>query len=275
MTKGRRVAKPVRQRLILAEARTAASVRVAPLAARLGVSTETIRRDLRELHDGGAIERIYGGATAASSQGRPDAESSRHAEEWRRLAVAAVQGLQDGHVVMLGGGAVAQEVARHLVTLSIDLCVITNSTKIAAAASADPRIETLLCPGRYISPAADVIGEDTIFYLQQFNADLAIVEPLALSADGPFEENSMTAAVKRVMLQRAERRILVAGTQAWPRSAARGICPLDLIDEVIVSRRPAHELSKAFARAGVRVSTARPLRQPDRSPQGKPASASW
>ena len=54
--------KSVRQSRILTELNQAPSLRVAELARRLDVSTETIRRDLEKLEKEGFAKKTYGGA---------------------------------------------------------------------------------------------------------------------------------------------------------------------------------------------------------------------
>ena len=57
-----RPSKSDRQARIVAELRATPSLRVNELAELLGVSTETVRRDLAELDERGLINRTYGGA---------------------------------------------------------------------------------------------------------------------------------------------------------------------------------------------------------------------
>jgi DNA-binding IclR family transcriptional regulator len=52
---------------IMAVLRVGSSLRVADLAARFGVSTETVRRDLDELSRQGLVDRTFGGAAPAIS----------------------------------------------------------------------------------------------------------------------------------------------------------------------------------------------------------------
>lgn len=59
--------KSVRQERILTELNQAPSLRVAVLARRLDVSTETIRRDLDEMTKQGLLNRTYGGAVRSLS----------------------------------------------------------------------------------------------------------------------------------------------------------------------------------------------------------------
>src|SRR5690606_40531757 len=58
-----------RRAAILAQARDEGSVTVADLAATLGASTETIRRDLRALADAGLLRRTHGGARPVGGAG--------------------------------------------------------------------------------------------------------------------------------------------------------------------------------------------------------------
>jgi len=55
--------KDARQRAILAELNANAAMRTSQLAEKLGVSAQTIRRDIEELTERGMINRTYGGAT--------------------------------------------------------------------------------------------------------------------------------------------------------------------------------------------------------------------
>ena len=59
-----KLSKKERQDRILAELRISTTIRISDLAAELGVSYETIRRDLEEMGQNGLINRTYGVAVA-------------------------------------------------------------------------------------------------------------------------------------------------------------------------------------------------------------------
>ncbi len=59
-----KLSKKDRQDRILAELRISTTIRISDLASELGVSYETIRRDLEEMGTNGLINRTYGGAVA-------------------------------------------------------------------------------------------------------------------------------------------------------------------------------------------------------------------
>ncbi|MFI6896867.1 substrate-binding domain-containing protein [Streptomyces sp. NPDC050256] len=71
----------LRQDAILRAARRGGAVRVAELAAELGVSQMTIRRDINQLADQGELARVHGGATLPRKQATRDRPGRHPAEE--------------------------------------------------------------------------------------------------------------------------------------------------------------------------------------------------
>ena len=67
---GDRMLAPERHELILRSLRRHGRLRVAELAAELGVSAITVRRDLAELDSAGLLRRVHGGAVGTSPAGR-------------------------------------------------------------------------------------------------------------------------------------------------------------------------------------------------------------
>ena len=95
-----------RQARIVAELRTTPTLRVNELAALLGVSTETVRRDLAELDERGLINRTYGGAMRPVSFEPALAEREKlMVAERERIAAAAVKLVEPNDILMIGGGA--------------------------------------------------------------------------------------------------------------------------------------------------------------------------
>src|SRR5690349_22288647 len=80
----RRMSKRDRQQRILAELRVSATLRISELANELGVSYETIRRDLEEMGESGLINRTYGGAVARPFGFEPAWSERAHAKTAER-----------------------------------------------------------------------------------------------------------------------------------------------------------------------------------------------
>src|SRR5882672_4523305 len=81
----------------------------------MGVSEDTIRRDLRELAGEGLLQRVHGGALPASPAMADYAGRREVSPEGKAaIAKAAARLVRPGQVVLLDGGTTAVQLARHL-----------------------------------------------------------------------------------------------------------------------------------------------------------------
>lgn len=225
------------------------------LAQRIGVSGETIRRDLAELVDAGLVSRTYGGATLAPFVAEPsvgERDRTLVAERFR-IAAAAAQEVENGQLVTLDGGSTTRAVARHLAQLRRDLTIITNSLGVAIAAGANPTFRVLLCPGRYHAGEGSVFGEDTTDYLARFHAHVAIIGATGLTNEGPSEAVSGAAAVKRVMLRRAAATLLVLDHSKFERTSVETVCDFSALGAIVTDAPLPVLLARAAAEGGTRV----------------------
>src|ERR1700704_4805416 len=85
-----KLSKKDRQDRILAELRISTTIRISALAAELGVSYETIRRDLEEMGQNGLINRTYGGAVARPFGFEPAWNERYNAMTEERARIAAL-----------------------------------------------------------------------------------------------------------------------------------------------------------------------------------------
>ncbi len=82
-------------------------VRAADLVERLGVSMETIRRDLEELEKAGNLRRVYGGAVLGTIYSPEPSYYNRevtHAAQKRAIAAAVYNLIEDEDTLFLDGG---------------------------------------------------------------------------------------------------------------------------------------------------------------------------
>jgi len=116
-----------RRQAILARVERDGRVVASELVTSLGVSEDTVRRDLRELAEQGLLQRVHGGALASApvtSSFTQRLEVSH--EEKAALAEAALPLLVGARVIVLDGGTTTLELARRL-PLLYDGTVVTNS----------------------------------------------------------------------------------------------------------------------------------------------------
>jgi DeoR/GlpR family transcriptional regulator of sugar metabolism len=252
-----RLGKAERRERIVAELRAAPTLRVARLAAELGVSTETVRRDLDAMGRQGLISRTYGGAVRPFAT--EPAVRERHAmlvEERSRIAREAARRVRRGEVLMIGGGATTVHVARRIATDCRELTVITHSFGVATVLSINPTLTVLMTPGRYDALEGCVFGPETTAFLAGYHANRAILGASGLAADGACDVSALAAAVYRAMLDRAAEAMVVADHGKFGERAMVVYGRWREIGALVTDRQPQGKLLAALRQGGVEIAVA-------------------
>ena len=140
-----------RQNLILQRSQFEGTVRTTGLAKELGVTEETIRRDLEKMAGEGLVERIHGGATALDFAGREFAHSDREVlqiEEKKAIAQHAVNLISRDETILLDGSSTAFQLAAHLPD-DLSVRVVTYSLAVIEKLQKHPRVELVSLGGTY------------------------------------------------------------------------------------------------------------------------------
>ncbi len=139
--------KAERQELILKRVADSGRVVVTDLAKEMGVTETTLRKDLQELDDRGAVQRVHGGAI------KPDTELSRFenrvdlgADVKKRLAELAMDEICENRVIFIDGGS-TNYLAAQAFPRDWEGTVITNSPAVALWMSDYDHVEVNMLPG--------------------------------------------------------------------------------------------------------------------------------
>lgn len=253
--KQNRLSQLQRRERIVAELHISPTIRASEIAAKLGVHTETVRRDLKHLDRNGLLNRTYGGAAVAPLAFEPSlAERDRIlVSERRRIGECAAGLIEPGDVLMIDAGSTTIHFSRQLAARGRDLTVITNSYGVATVLARNATIRVLVCPGEYDGKQGGVSGPDTIAYLTRFHANKTLIGAGGLGVEGPSEFDPNFAAVKRAMLERAHRKVLLVDHSKFNRTMLDLICPLADLSDIVVDSAPGGDLGMALDLGGVTV----------------------
>ncbi|WP_431843037.1 DeoR/GlpR family DNA-binding transcription regulator [Calidifontibacter indicus] len=101
-----------RHRRIVEEARRTGRVAVAELAGSLGVTPETVRRDLTSLEEHGTVRRMHGGAIPVERlEPTLATRTARSTDEKRRIAARALDEIPADGAVLLDSGSTTLAIA--------------------------------------------------------------------------------------------------------------------------------------------------------------------
>ena len=131
------------------------------LAQELGLSEDSVRRDLRELAAAGLCQRVYGGALPASPAVSTHAKRSGLApESQRRVAARAAELISPGTTVILDGDTTGLAVAAAL-RPDLAATIVTHSPTTAAALVDHPTVDVFILGGMLHKQSAIACGAAT------------------------------------------------------------------------------------------------------------------
>lgn len=208
----------------------------AVIAQDLGVSIDTVRRDLDALAAEGAVRRVHGGALPALPSPPPFAERRETGVQDKRLiARAAAALIPEGQTILLGGGTTVLELARVLAA-TYRGTVMTTSVDAAAVLAGSPGLDVLL-PGGTVHPRArSLTGAATVDAVRAVRADACVLGACSLHPEGGLTGHEHDeVAVERAMLEGAQRVIVLATPAKLGFTATYAIAPLERVTDLVVA----------------------------------------
>ncbi|MCB1394984.1 MAG: DeoR/GlpR transcriptional regulator [Rhodobacter sp.] len=243
---------------ILEIARLEGRVTVDDLAARLGVTAQTIRRDLAELDEAGKLERVHGGAVLRSGTTniRYQERSALNAQAKTAIARACAAQIPEGASVFLAIGttteALAHELKRHA-----GLMVVTNNMNIANILAENQACQVIVTGGVLRRSDGGLTGPLTEAAIRQFKVDIAVIGCSALDAEGDMLDYDIhEVGVSQALIRQARQAWLVSDHSKLERTAPARIESLAALDCVFTDRPLPAALADRCAQWQTRVVTA-------------------
>lgn len=237
---------------------------VAQVVDELGVSEATVRRDFGELAAQQLVTRTHGGVVATSvaydlparyKQASGDTAKDRIASTAAELAV-------EGSVVGFNGGTTTSATARRLAARS-DLAssserpaitVVTNALNIATEMVLRPFIRCVSLGGVARQESYELSGPLASMVLNELWLDTVFLGVDAVSAQaGATCRHEGEAGINALMVQRADRVVVVATGDKVGRRAFARICPTPRIDLLVTDKGAPDDEVRALQAAGVTV----------------------
>jgi DeoR/GlpR family transcriptional regulator of sugar metabolism len=223
----------------------------------MGVSEDTIRRDLRELAQEGLLQRVHGGALPASPAVADFAGRELLTPDGKvAIGRAAAKMIHPGQVVILDGGTTARQVARHI-PLDLKATVVTHSPTIALELVNHPDVEVILIGGRMFKHSVVAVGAAAIEAIAQVHADTYFmgvtgVHPKTGLTTGDYEE----AAIKRALSHAAAETIVLASSEKLNAASPYAVVSLAEISGIITERGAAAALTRPYEKLKIAVTRA-------------------
>jgi DeoR/GlpR family transcriptional regulator of sugar metabolism len=209
------------------------------LAAELGVSQSTVRRDVEQLEQGGIVERTHGGVIwvgdrNANGGARPYAFDQRmgyQSEAKQQIARAAKRLVQPGQTVLIDGGTTTFFLAREL--LGQPLQIVTNSLPIANLYLNDDHVELVLTGGLAYPRYGVLLGPMAESALSNIHTKTLFLSVAGIHDGALYNQNLLLVQAERVMMRQAQQVVLLADSGKFGQQALAKLGSLEEVDVVV------------------------------------------
>jgi DeoR family transcriptional regulator, aga operon transcriptional repressor len=247
-----------RRERIVSLLREQGSVQIPALAELLGVSTQTLRKDLNFLDSKRICTRSTGGAilyssVVAATEDAIDVKRTLFADEKVNIGRRAAALIADGDSILLDSGTTTLQIARHIDPKD-SLVVVTNDVGIMSELVGRESVQLVFLGGTLRRKSLSFYGTQTERSVQDLHVD-----KLFLAADGFDIEKGITthfepeAQLNRMMCRAASEIIVVADSSKFGRICLHRILEPKGISKVVTDAGIPTEAREALARSGVEV----------------------
>jgi DeoR family fructose operon transcriptional repressor len=219
---------PHRREAILRRIELDGYVAAADLVTELGVSPNTVRRDLRRLAGDGLVRAVHGGAAAADMGATPFTDRSVQASAAKRaIAAAAVRHVEPDTAIALDSGP-----------SGANLTVITHSLPAIAVLAPRPDITLIGVGGQYSRDTRSFGGPETLAGLEHMSVRTLFLAATSLDGTGVYGATPYEAETKRRLIAIARSTIVVGDARKFALNAPIRVCGWDAAELLVTDGVP-------------------------------------
>jgi len=250
-----------RQIKLVKVVRQRSSISVEALAEELGVTLQTVRRDVQRLADAGLLTRFHGGVRTPGSTVENIAHQQRenlHAAGKTAIARAVAGAVPNGCSLILNIGTTTEAIARAMLHHT-GLRVITNNLNVAAILSGNAQCEVIVAGGVVRARDRGVVGEAAVDFIRQFKVDITLIGVSGIESDGSLRDfDFREVKVAQTIINQAREVWLAADSSKFNRPAMVELARLSQIDRLFTDAPPPDPFPALLAEAGVACVVAPP-----------------
>lgn len=244
-----------RQKIILEKLNLDGAVWVSKLSTELGVTEETIRRDLEKLENQEVLVRTHGGAVPINESSYElslEKRKQTNLAAKEKLAKTAAEYIMPGDTIFLDSSTTTFYIAKEIKKLK-NITVISNSLRVINELSNVENIKTIAVGG-VVSNNQSLVGylaENSIkcnFFAMKFFFSSKGITPEA----GIMESNDQECAIKQQMLANSTEKYYLCDASKIGRIGFYKLLPIEDIDYIITEAKLGNEYVDKFNEFGVK-----------------------
>lgn len=210
-------------------------LKMAELTDELGISLDTLRRDINLLAGQGKIIKIYGGIKLAETrfgESSMDERMINNLEQKEAIARKCSELIHDGDCIYIDSGSTTFQIAKHIKHKK-KLTVITNSIPVINEL-VHSDVELIIIGGKIRSEEQSVVAFDYIFNFHELNVRKAFICCSGITIErGISDYNLEEAITRKKMIAQAKEVYVAADSSKFGKDVTVSIAPLSQIDAIV------------------------------------------
>jgi DeoR/GlpR family transcriptional regulator of sugar metabolism len=245
--------KKERQEFILHQLNLHNKILCVDLSNKMGVSDDTIRRDLQELAQQDKIIKVHGGALSKSFHTAFDREMVYNLEDKHIIAQKAAALVQSGMYILTSGGTSILEFAKSL-DPNLNVTFFTCSLNAAIEFAHHPSIEVVMIGDKVSKDSMLTTGASAVQTIESIQADLCIMGINSLDAQFGLSENDWEVVqIKKAMIKASKKTICIGISEKLNSQQKIKVANLDEIDILITELDPNDPRLLPFKHKGLTI----------------------
>jgi DeoR/GlpR family transcriptional regulator of sugar metabolism len=245
--------KKERQEFILHQLNLHNKILCADLSNKMGVSDDTIRRDLQELAQGDKLIKVHGGALSKSFHTAFDRKMVYNLEDKHIIAQKTAALVQSGMYILTSGGTSILEFAQSLDT-NLNATFFTCSLNAAIEFAHHPSIEVVMIGDKVAKDSMLTTGASAVQTIESIQADLCILGINSLDTQFGLSENDWEVVqIKKAMIKASKKTICIGISEKLNSQQKIKVANLNEIDILITELDPNDPKLLPFKHKGLTI----------------------
>jgi len=242
-----------RQAFILQQLNVHNKVISADLCDQLGVSEDTVRRDLQELSDEGALLKVHGGALSKSFHFRLQNEPVYHEAEKRNIAEKAYKLISDGMVVLLSGGTTIRQLI-NVLPPTLNATFITISIPIALELMNHPGSDVIFIGNKLDKNTQTAMDAEVVKKLAGIRADLCFLGTNSIDIKSGITDSEWEIVeIKQSMIAASDQLVSMSISEKLNVSQRLQVCKIEDVDVLITELDSNNPMLDPYKLKGLKV----------------------
>lgn len=226
---------------ILNQLNTKKRVDYKSLSKEIGISEDTVRRDIEALYKNGLLSKVSGGAVIRSNNPLSFEDRSKYYSEAKDIiAIKAQQFIKKGQTIFMDGGTTICVIAARI-PIDASFKLVTNNMSLLPILAKHRNIEIMVLGGAYNKEMETNFGIQTYREVNNYMADLYLMGTCAIDQhEGITASISEEGEIKRAMLANAMKTIAISNVEKLNSTFHFRVCETEQIN-VLITDLPSND----------------------------------